>query len=824
MAATIGALLTISIPDLKSNSQDTSAFYLKNIYQLQALGNPNVSSPSIPSSLAEPALFSPPKYAIWVNSLWFLSLAISLSCATEAITVRNWAVQYISISRSPYSTSEKKARTREIFAKGPLGPNVIWGTGIGPLFLHLALFLFIAGGLIYLFNINRSVFYAVVWWVGYMAISYARTTVAVFFDAHNLLHTPLSPMALRIYLVFSYVVLQVCAICSCIPPIHGLCDKIKRHYRDLSDRYSKGFLNGKQKLAREIASKPSPEVDARILERILPTLDEDSALETFFDSIPGFCRSKITKMPLSFSTRKKLRQVLDGFLDRTFSSSLISESDRSDRFITCLNAADAALGRDEVSGILAKIFDGHWDEALQSVEIGLALTLWDRRRDHGLNVKRIVACIVARVRERDDRWTKLVEEAFDIPDYCLRDSLTHGDSVLLFILIHISRENSRASSWTSGILSSLSKFDICNTLPILQDDFCALWNELSQEAINRESFSVPAQILSEIRHCYFALFPDTYSNLIASIGSRTVPSLTQPNQSPAASPSYSSPIESDHAPDGSTTSQQVEEAEVPRLATIFEHIALDTTMASPSIPESIGTVITCDPDLLVPGEASHDPCQSALSAAENAVTKFVGSDGRMPQTHTSDTSQAPVAPFLISQHSNPVRTTITITPSIGPDPGGEPDALQGTTPSATLSHPLQDNKQQDIVVPCAAPDISEILPTAGPIPRPITTASPIVVSDSRGSPTLLLAHSSDMTTAELPSSVESPSIHIPNAHQSLSLSLSTANCHDIHDLNPPISVTVALHSDQTAPPAHNIVAATLQPEPEDQAQHDLDKL
>ncbi|KAF8471386.1 hypothetical protein DFH94DRAFT_637133, partial [Russula ochroleuca] len=157
-SATVAALLTISIPDLKPNSQDTSAFYLKNIYQLQALGNPNVSHPSIPSALAEPAPFSPPKYAIWVNSLWFLSLAISLSCATEATTVRNWAVQYFSVSRPPHYTSEKQARIRAIFAKGNPGPNVIWGTSGGPVFLHLSLFLFIAGGLIYLFNINRSVF------------------------------------------------------------------------------------------------------------------------------------------------------------------------------------------------------------------------------------------------------------------------------------------------------------------------------------------------------------------------------------------------------------------------------------------------------------------------------------------------------------------------------------------------------------------------------------------------------------------------------------------------------------------------------------------
>ena len=495
-------MLTISIPDLKSNSQDTSAFYLKNIYQLQALGNPNVSHQSILSALAEPAPFSPPKYAIWVNSLWFLSLAISLSCATEASTVRNWAVQYISVSRPPHYTSEKQARIRAIFAKGNPGPNVIWGTSGGPFFLHLALFLFISGGLIYLFNINRSVFYAVVWWVGYMTISYAHATVAVFFEPHVLLHTPLSPLALRIYLGISYAVLQVC---SCIPPIHDLADDIRRHYRDLSNRYKKGFLNGKRRAAKMIASEPSSGIDTLILERILPTLDEDCALETFFDAIPGFCHSKLTVTPLSIPVQKKLRQALGGFLDRIFSSSLISESIRIGRFITCLNAAHAALGPSAVSEILDNIFNRRWDEALKSVEIGHALRLWGRSREHDPNVRRIVASIMARVRERDDRWIKLVKEAFDVPDHVLRDSLPHGNSVLLSILIHISRDLNRAGSWTWGILSPLSRFDICNTLPELQHEFCAMWNENALDARNRGPYSIPALMLREICHLYIAL-------------------------------------------------------------------------------------------------------------------------------------------------------------------------------------------------------------------------------------------------------------------------------------------------------------------------------
>ncbi|KAH9980798.1 hypothetical protein BJV77DRAFT_923548, partial [Russula vinacea] len=155
-SATVGALLTISFPDLKPNSQDTSAFYLQNLYQLQFSGNANVSHPSIPSALAKPPAFSPPRYVIWVNSLWFLSLTVSLSGALVAVQFRNWAVQYISLSQWPWGTLAKRVRMRALFAQGNPGPyRTFWGSGQEPDYLHLSVLLFVIGSLIYLFNINR---------------------------------------------------------------------------------------------------------------------------------------------------------------------------------------------------------------------------------------------------------------------------------------------------------------------------------------------------------------------------------------------------------------------------------------------------------------------------------------------------------------------------------------------------------------------------------------------------------------------------------------------------------------------------------------------
>ena len=544
----VGVLLSVSISDLKPNSQDTSAYYLKNMYQLQVFENINISRPLIPLALANPPAFSPPRYAIWVNSLWFLSLLMSLWAAMVALLFRNWKLLHSALTQMQRSddTSERHARRIAIFSKGMFGPYTRWEMGHEIVYLHLALLLFIAGSMIYLYNINHKVFYAVVWWVGYMMISYAYATASIFVKPHDLFGTPLSSLALCIYLCISYLVSQVC---SYLPPLHGSRDKITRHYRDLRDRYGKGFLRGKLKVADEAASKPSRKIDAKILNRIMPSLDEDHDLEAFFNAIPGYCNPKslTTELPLHPRVQKKLRQSLDGFLSRTFSSSSISESDRTGRLITCLNAAHAALDPHDVSEIFENIFNEHWDKALQFVENWDSLRLWGLSQNRDLTVRKlVVVCVIPRVRERDDRWIKLVEETFDVPKRVFLDHLAYGDSALLSVLINISCKANRDYSWSPQILSSLSKFDIRNTLPELQHEFCTMWNQTVQDARRRENeFSYPVRILRDIRHLYIALHQSTDAAPIAFSSSTDSLDiiLTQPSSYPLCDvASHTSPV------------------------------------------------------------------------------------------------------------------------------------------------------------------------------------------------------------------------------------------------------------------------------------------
>ncbi|KAF8494101.1 hypothetical protein F5888DRAFT_670440 [Russula emetica] len=507
-AATVGGLLTVSMQDLKPNFQKASAFYLENIYHV--LANPNATQVIASYPFTTPPVLSPPRYAIWVNSLWFSSLLISLAGASLTSLVQHWVNRYITLTQQPRHTPEQRARIRAFFVSRPWGPYVTWGSDRPPFYLHLSLFLFMAGSAIYLFNLSRAIFYVVVFWITIFTTVYVIVTVGGTLVPHELLYTPFSPLLLHVFLGISSAMFQVC---SYIRPLDILLNGARKRYRRLSDRYSDGFIPGIWKVAEETTSNSSSEIDASVIERILLALDDDHTLEAFFNTIPGFCNSNIVDVPLPSPVGMKLRQALDGFLDRTFSSNSIPESVKSDRLLACLNAAHAALEPSAVSHILDDIFNGRWGEALRSVEIGLSLRRWGHGKNDSidLNIRRIVACIVARARKQDDRWTRLAKDEFGVPDRVFRDYLVHGDTIPLAILIHSTRQALQTRRPQRDVLRSLSRINIHDTLPALQHEFCALWNEIVLKAGN-DSEGVDQSlihILLEIRHLFQALHQGT---------------------------------------------------------------------------------------------------------------------------------------------------------------------------------------------------------------------------------------------------------------------------------------------------------------------------
>ncbi|KAI0260871.1 hypothetical protein BC834DRAFT_800789, partial [Gloeopeniophorella convolvens] len=141
-SATVATFLGISLQSLTQNSQDTSAFYLARLYQLQAADNGSASIPLPP--LPDPSSFSPSASAIWVNVLWFLSLVISLTCALLATLLQQWARRYLRLTR-PALVPHKRARIRNYLKEGVdkfYLPSVVEAL---PGLLHASVFLFFAG-------------------------------------------------------------------------------------------------------------------------------------------------------------------------------------------------------------------------------------------------------------------------------------------------------------------------------------------------------------------------------------------------------------------------------------------------------------------------------------------------------------------------------------------------------------------------------------------------------------------------------------------------------------------------------------------------------
>ncbi|KAF8492545.1 hypothetical protein F5888DRAFT_1927607, partial [Russula emetica] len=153
-SATVAAFLIESYKQLQPSSSDTVILLLSQISkQLAALSSG--SSISIPSGLPGQD-FQPSSSAIRVNILWFISLVLSLTCALLATLMQQWVRRYLQTSQRWYAPY-KRARIRTFFAEGIERFGLPVAVEALPALLHVSVFLFFAGLVDFLININHTV-------------------------------------------------------------------------------------------------------------------------------------------------------------------------------------------------------------------------------------------------------------------------------------------------------------------------------------------------------------------------------------------------------------------------------------------------------------------------------------------------------------------------------------------------------------------------------------------------------------------------------------------------------------------------------------------
>ena len=505
----------MSIQGLQQNPQDTSNFYLANIYQATINPNSPIISDSRPVS---PPPFSPPNSAVWVNALWFLSLVISLTCALLATLLQQWARRYLKITQSRYSP-QKRARIRAFFAEGVDKCLLPWVVEILPTLLHISLFLFFAGLVVFLCNISLTIFKLVLSWVGLCMTLYGCITCMPIFRHDSPYYTPLS---LPAWHIVTGVLFSVYGFLRWFNQSVRFRYHTFHRFLVLEESCRFSLVLGMRKTAEETALNSPSEIDTRAFLWTFDSLDQDHELECFFSGLPGFRRSKVANDPLPNLTEEEMQKLhwgLRGLLDRTFSSDLLPAPVKDRRALICAKAVDPEDTFVPVD-ILNKILFKYKHSGPVATGIARVLRGWGNNIDeHKILYARSIICKVIATRQpHDDSWYILASSELGFLETSLRDFAAHGHDLSLVILIHIVRQqfsHFRKSSWPrysfSLLLATASNLNVKDTSPKLQHDFCALWNQIVNKARDDDDGEMAFYILADIRNVFLALHQDTDS-------------------------------------------------------------------------------------------------------------------------------------------------------------------------------------------------------------------------------------------------------------------------------------------------------------------------
>ena len=258
---------------------------------------------------------------------------MSLSCALWATSLHQWARQYLRRSQPARCHPEKRARMRAFYAEGVDSMHIPWAVEGLPTLLHLSLFLFFGGVAIFLFDVDREVFYYVVWWIGLFCLVYGMITVLPLIRQDSPYSSPLSTAAWFLHATMTYVIVIILTsvifwfwfciyICSrfCCSSffddhIEGIIDRVVKHFIDLAMYYRRRMLHGVEKAAEEAVSERLWKIDVRILDWTITTLGDDDSLKKFFEAIPGFMNSKLMKHLEGNLSKRHLKSTWMSWMD-----------------------------------------------------------------------------------------------------------------------------------------------------------------------------------------------------------------------------------------------------------------------------------------------------------------------------------------------------------------------------------------------------------------------------------------------------------------------------------------------------------------------------
>ncbi|KAH9974438.1 hypothetical protein BGW80DRAFT_181493 [Lactifluus volemus] len=469
-------------------SQAASQVNLAQICHLNTCQkNPLIRLPSDPSDPSA-VIHSPTASAIWVNALWSLCLVISLSCFLFASLLQHWIRRYLHIVQMPRSP-QRRVRIRELMTQGIDKHYLLWVAAALPSLFHISVFLFLAGLLVSLSSTMPAVFMVISAGVGVCALLYLAFSLSPILHYDSPFYTPLSSLIWSTIVGIPWLILNL--IYRVTERLNFIGYRTRFRVLDLARTFHQLTFMGMMKAVEDLASTRVLELDTPALLRTFDSLEGDQDMEKFLVGLPGFYSStEVEKdaQALEHLHSHQLPSAIVAFMDRSWSSNVLSEDDKRRRIKICLDVMNMdplflqCTFRQTLLSTGSSLFECA-DFVIGAESHYGNPDLWTRHY-----AQCIVAVAISRVQEFSGSWQDIAQRQQDSFQVPLKKASWNADSMKLINFIWIawilkasyltSSDQFEPDRMWHNVLSETLKFNASGTSSELWEHFCNLWNSL----------------------------------------------------------------------------------------------------------------------------------------------------------------------------------------------------------------------------------------------------------------------------------------------------------------------------------------------------------
>jgi Family of unknown function (DUF6535) len=296
---------------------------------------------------------SPTTSIVYVNTVWALSLVLSLTSALLAILIQQWVRRYIELPLLPRLSSER-ARVRSYLFLGTLNFGIHHAVEAAPMLLHLSVSLFLIGLVMFFVIVNDTVAIVLSIFVGIIGMAYFTLSILPCLYRNCPYGTPVSSIlwclwhASAFFATFClrWILRRFHALLVPYNPgdiesgkqrkltqwLSSVDNSLDKHGKYLKDGFRFGIIQG--------ALEAPVVVDVKALAWLLklPAMAEKSKIQDFVVNTPGDMLAQLISGPIE-SGRIVFRDHLLALLRSCASHTVeLDEYVRRRRLLVCLDA------------------------------------------------------------------------------------------------------------------------------------------------------------------------------------------------------------------------------------------------------------------------------------------------------------------------------------------------------------------------------------------------------------------------------------------------------------------------------------------------------